>query len=216
MAVSDQGRREMEHVINALKDTPIPTILVVAGIVFLLLAIAGQLAGRIIVSSERQPWAAVIGGVLLVIGVTLTLIQPGSKPPKDSGNNRITQNSNDKKPPSAQKMLETKYADVVAGITQFDKSGELITLALTMRNNSNNIVRVCTHSQSVELIDQAGESWKAIHTGGELRACGRLGPNYSATAWMKFNVPNPETRIFSLSSPLFNKPIDNLVLGGRP
>lgn len=194
----------MEDIIKALKDTPIPTILVVAGIVFLLLAIAGQLAGRIIVPSERQPWAAVIGGVLLVIGVTLTIIQPGSKPPKPPGGRHTID----------QKILETNYDGVVASITQFDKSGELITLALTVQNNSNNTVRVCTHSYLAQLIDQAGESWRALHTGGELRACGKLGPNYSATAWMKFNVPNPETRIFSLSSPLFNKPIDNLMLKG--
>jgi hypothetical protein len=43
----------MESAIAALKDTPIPTILVIAGIVFLLLAIAGQLAGRIAVPPER-------------------------------------------------------------------------------------------------------------------------------------------------------------------
>ena len=52
----------MESVIAALKDTPIPTILVIAGIAFLLLAIAGQLAGRIVVAPERQRWAAIIGG----------------------------------------------------------------------------------------------------------------------------------------------------------
>jgi hypothetical protein len=52
----------MESVLTALKDTPIPTILVVAGIAFLLLAIAGQLAGRIVVAPERQRWAAFIGG----------------------------------------------------------------------------------------------------------------------------------------------------------
>jgi hypothetical protein len=206
----------MEHVVNALKDTPIPTILVVAGIVFLLLAIAGQLAGRIVVAPDRQRWAAVIGGALLVIGVALAIIQPGNRSPQGTGNNRNTQNSNDKKSPNAQKMLETKYENVVAGITQFDKSGELITLALTVRNNSNNIVRVCNYSHLVELIDQSGKVWKALDTGGELHACGRLVPNHSATAWMKFNVPNPETRIFSLSSPLFNKPIDKLELGGRP
>jgi hypothetical protein len=61
----------METVLAALKDTPIPTILVIAGIVFLLLAIAGQLAGRIVVAPERQRWAAVIGGGLLAIGVAL-------------------------------------------------------------------------------------------------------------------------------------------------
>ena len=64
----------MDSVLAALKDTPIPTILVIAGIVFLLLAIAGQLAGRIAVAPERQRWAAVIGGLLLVIGVTLHVL----------------------------------------------------------------------------------------------------------------------------------------------
>jgi hypothetical protein len=64
----------MESAITALKDTPIPTILVVAGIAFLLLAIAGQLAGRIVVAPERQRWAAVIGGGLLAIGIALHVV----------------------------------------------------------------------------------------------------------------------------------------------
>jgi hypothetical protein len=81
----------MESAITALKDTPIPTILVVAGIAFLLLAMAGQLAGRIVVAPERQRWAAVIGGGLLAISVALHIVpqarvtSPGtegiSKPP---------------------------------------------------------------------------------------------------------------------------------------
>jgi hypothetical protein len=64
----------MESVLTALKDKPIPTILVIAGIVFLLLAIARQLAGRIALAPERQRWAAVIGGVLLMRGVALHLV----------------------------------------------------------------------------------------------------------------------------------------------
>jgi hypothetical protein len=67
----------MESVFGALKDTPIPTILVIAGIVFLLLAIAGQLAGRIVVAPERQRWAAVIGGVLLAAGIVLYVVPQG-------------------------------------------------------------------------------------------------------------------------------------------
>jgi hypothetical protein len=59
---ANSGRCVMESVIAVLKDTPIPTILVIAGIAFLLLAIAGQLAGRIVVAPERQRWAAIIGG----------------------------------------------------------------------------------------------------------------------------------------------------------
>ncbi len=67
----------------ALKDTPIPTILVVAGIVFLLLSIAGQLAGRINVPPERQRQAAIIGGLLLVVGVVLH-VAPPSTPRSDT------------------------------------------------------------------------------------------------------------------------------------
>jgi hypothetical protein len=66
----------MESMLTALKDTPIPTILVVAGIVFLLLSIAGQLAGRIAVPPERQWWAAVMGGTLLLSGVALYVVPP--------------------------------------------------------------------------------------------------------------------------------------------
>jgi hypothetical protein len=64
----------MESLLGALKETPIPTIMVVAGIAFLLLAIARQLAGRIVVAPERQRWAAFIGGGLLAIGLALHIV----------------------------------------------------------------------------------------------------------------------------------------------
>ena len=61
----------MESVLAALKETPIPTILVVAGIVFLLLSMVGQLVGHVTVPPERQRWAAVTGGALLIVGIGL-------------------------------------------------------------------------------------------------------------------------------------------------
>jgi hypothetical protein len=66
----------MESVVAVLKDTPVPTILVVAGILFLLLAIAGQVAGRITVAPERQRWAAVMGSILLIAGLALYVVPP--------------------------------------------------------------------------------------------------------------------------------------------
>jgi hypothetical protein len=75
----------VEAIIAALKETPIPTILVVSGIVFLLLSIAGQLVGRIVVPPERQREAAIIGGLLLVVGVALNVapsLWTSSKPPE--------------------------------------------------------------------------------------------------------------------------------------
>jgi hypothetical protein len=75
----------MESVIEALKNTPIPTILVVAGIVFLLLSIAGQLAGRITVPPERQRQATIIGCLLIMIGVALHVVPPRLAPPQFPG-----------------------------------------------------------------------------------------------------------------------------------
>jgi hypothetical protein len=63
----------VKDIFEALQNTPIPTILVVAGIAFLLLSVAGQLAGRIAVPPERQRHATIIGGLLLVVGVALNI-----------------------------------------------------------------------------------------------------------------------------------------------
>lgn len=92
----------MESAIATLKDTPIPTILVIAGIAFLLLAIAGQLAGRIAVAPERQRWAAVIGGVLLTAGVVLYVVPQArlTSPVPHGGTASQPSSSNPPPPPS--------------------------------------------------------------------------------------------------------------------
>jgi hypothetical protein len=64
----------MESVFTALKETPLPTILVIAGIAFLLLSMAGQLIGHITVPPERQRWAGATGIVLLLAGIALHVI----------------------------------------------------------------------------------------------------------------------------------------------
>jgi hypothetical protein len=63
----------MDSVIALLKDTPIPTILVLSGIVFLFLALAGQIAGKLEVPPTRQKWAAAAGAVFLSVGLLLYL-----------------------------------------------------------------------------------------------------------------------------------------------
>ena len=69
----------IESAIVALKDTPIPTLLVIAGIVFLLLAIAGHLSGRIALACKQERGAAVIGGLLLMAGMVLHVF-PAPRP----------------------------------------------------------------------------------------------------------------------------------------
>jgi hypothetical protein len=57
--------------LGALKDTPLPTILVVAGIAFWVLGIAGSIAGKIKVQPGRQWAAGIAGTVLIVLGLWL-------------------------------------------------------------------------------------------------------------------------------------------------
>ena len=230
----------MESVFAALKETPIPTILVIAGIVFLLLSMAGQLIGHITVPPERQRWAAVTGGVLLMVGIGLHIIPqvwpsaPGTRnvpmsrsptpPAEDQSPSPSTAVPHAQPSPAMPKStVETRTKDIgtssvqttirglVASITRFQKSGELGTIEIMLRNTSSKDVTACTHTHSTELIDQAtGESWRAaLHAG---RECNVLDANKSGRVWMKFDIREPEGRTFALSSPLFKETLEALML----
>jgi hypothetical protein len=200
----------MDSVIAALKDTPVPTILVVAGIVFLLLSIAGQLAGRIAVPPERQRQAAMIGGLLVVVGIALHVapsLKLPSKPPD------LHRTSPPEPPPEPGQAFPTKYDGVMASITRFAPSGAFIILEITVKNGTNQSLSVCGRSRNAQLIDQeSGERWKPVNTGGDLASCHRLRASQVSGTWMQFEIPNPEKRVFSLNSDLFNRPVENLVL----
>ena len=112
----------MESVIAALKDTPIPTLLLVAGIVLLLLSIAGQLAGRIAVPPERQRWAAIIGSVLLVTGLALQVF-PAPRPSLPSPS--IPGDPPTKTPPSSAQLPPKLTSRQLAAIDEI-----LVTLPL--------------------------------------------------------------------------------------
>ena len=66
----------MGDVLKVLKDTPIPTILIWAGLFFLLLALVSKLGGLIEVQPNQKLPAIVIGLLLLTLGLSLTLIPP--------------------------------------------------------------------------------------------------------------------------------------------
>jgi len=63
----------MDSILSLLKDTPIPTILVLSGVVFLFLALAGQIAGKLEIPPTRQKWAAAAGVIFLGAGLLLYL-----------------------------------------------------------------------------------------------------------------------------------------------
>lgn len=58
----------------ALSRTPLPTILVVAGILFWILAVAGSVAGRIRVDRGKQRTAGALGTAFTALGLILFLV----------------------------------------------------------------------------------------------------------------------------------------------
>lgn len=63
----------MLEIIRELQDTPIPLILVAAGIIFLFLALSGGIYGKIQIPAPRQKWAGSLGAVLLLVGTVLAV-----------------------------------------------------------------------------------------------------------------------------------------------
>ncbi len=55
--------------INLISGTPLPTILVVGGMLFIALALGSQIGGKIEMPAERQRMAGILGGALLIVGL---------------------------------------------------------------------------------------------------------------------------------------------------
>ena len=65
--------------LKTIQDTNISSILVVAGIIFILLAIAGGFSGKIKIPKQRQKWAGMFGAILLLAGITLFIVPVSEK-----------------------------------------------------------------------------------------------------------------------------------------
>lgn len=61
----------MDEILLGLKDTPVPTLLVLGGLIFIFIAIVGRFAYQIDVPRERQIIAGIFGISLLLSGVIL-------------------------------------------------------------------------------------------------------------------------------------------------
>ncbi len=65
------GAISVNDLLSTLSHTPLPTILVVAGIAFWILAIAGSVAGKITVEPGKQKTAGLVGTAFIVLGLIL-------------------------------------------------------------------------------------------------------------------------------------------------
>jgi uncharacterized protein YecT (DUF1311 family) len=61
----------VNDLLNTLSHTPLPTILVVAGILFWILAVSGSVAGKISVEPAKQRTAAIVGTWFIALGMVL-------------------------------------------------------------------------------------------------------------------------------------------------
>ena len=61
----------MGNLIQSLSQTPLPTILVVAGILFLFLSIGGHLGAKVTTDSIKRKFAGMLGVVLMIGGISL-------------------------------------------------------------------------------------------------------------------------------------------------
>jgi len=66
----------METVFNAIQKTPVPVILIFAGLLFLLLGFVTKLGGMIEVSPEQKRWTIPIGLLVLAIGLVVLYFTP--------------------------------------------------------------------------------------------------------------------------------------------
>jgi YARHG domain len=77
----------MDSYLKLIKSTPLPVILIVSGILFLLLSITGGISGKIMVEPGKQKFAAVVGILLLLVGIFFNFSgkekeqNPGNKGP---------------------------------------------------------------------------------------------------------------------------------------
>jgi hypothetical protein len=59
----------MDAVLNAIQKTPVSTILILAGLLFLLLGVVTKIGGIIEVSPEQKRWTLPLGLLILAIGL---------------------------------------------------------------------------------------------------------------------------------------------------
>jgi hypothetical protein len=227
----------MDALVKSVFTAPLTTLFIVAGMLFLLIAVVGNISGKIEPGEKARLISGVVGLVFISVGLAMHILQktpgvsespvisspqtksdpvesapqksiPGSPIPKQEP---ISGGQPTQKKEALHAPIQTRFDGVVASVVRFEKSGELVMLQLMARNTSRQLRQVCFYPRMTNLIHEAtGESWQPKEYAGQ--ECNPIEANKSGQIWMKFDVSKPENKTFSLSTPLFNGTLDNLVL----
>jgi hypothetical protein len=228
----------MDELVKSVFTAPLATLFIIAGILFLLIAVIGNISGKIEPGEKARMVSGVIGLAFIVLGLTmhvfqkppgapeLPVVSPLQTKPSQTGTASQEPTTGSQIPkqevipgglPIQKKevlssQIQTRFPGAGANIIRFEKSGEFVILQLMIQNTSSRLVPMaCFYESQTNLIDEAtGESWQPKESVGQ--SCTALEVKKSSRMWMKFAIPSPEKRTFSLSSPLFQGTLDNLVL----
>lgn len=130
------------EIIDALEDTPIPTILIFAGLFFIFLAFVSKVGGVIEVQPAQQKWSAPIGLALLAFGLVLAL----NNPSEPSGSNASS--------PTPSVTATDKSQPV--GCATFFTEGAILNWETTGNNNR----RINGGTLTIEAINTAAGTWQ--------------------------------------------------------
>lgn len=233
----------MDELVKGVFTAPVATLFIVSGMIFLLIAVIGNISGKIEPGLKARIISGVFGLLFILVGISMHILQsrpntpvsptasptstkldqpsktPATVKPDISASPASGQSSSES--PKKEISLpesQTVFEGVVASISRFEKSGELTTLELTLRNTAPDTILFCVEPSGAQLIDEiSGESWGELHYGGDVYCHQKrnLAMGQSHTAWMKFKISSPEKKRFAFSLPILRSPIENLGLEGR-
>jgi hypothetical protein len=162
----------MDEIVKGIFTAPLATVFVIAGVIFLLVAVVGNISGKIEPGVKGRVISGILGLAFIIIGLSMHFMQkipqvpdPREKAPEQSALPGTPQTSmaslpmvkSDQKPNNvtsptlknhdsgALKSLtaETIFEGVIANATRFEKTGELVTLELTFQNITSKEVAIC-------------------------------------------------------------------------
>lgn len=140
----------METIIKEIQSTPLPTILILAGVLVVVLAFVTKIGGVVEVSSEQRRWAIPVGLFLLTIGLILNFSTPSptstpSSKPSLSSNSAVNADGN-----TANQMLMSEIVGAYENHT-YDGTNN--------KNNWHYVTISKVNDTTLEWKNKAGVSW---------------------------------------------------------
>lgn len=163
----------MEPFFNAIQKTPLPTILILAGLFFLLLGFVTKIGGIIEVSPEQKRWTIPIGLLVLTIGLVLNFATPA---PDTTSTPTITRSPVTTPTPNTPSTPTKTSANSTTAITSgwqiCNESEEEINVAYSIKDDQSWVRkgwRVITKGECSKILSTLNTDYVYYYAEGENR-----------------------------------------------